>query len=432
MISDKKLQALIGWDPHEGQKKVIDCKSRDIAICAGRRWGKSQVCAYIALKTFLQGIADIKAGRRKEMKIWVVAPTYELANKVFDYIVSWYIKVPGSEQAAVSTRTPAQIRLAVNVWIQCKSADAPEGMLGEGLDLVIMDEAAMTSRNVYERYVYPTLTSKKGKTIFISTPFGQNWFYHKCTELKGEGAYFHFQTKNSPYFSEEEWDRAKKMMPQQVFEQEYEASFLPDAAAVFRRVDEIIKDNSLADVAREHRYVMGVDLAKHEDFTAITVIDKYNNNVVYFDRFREIDYPFQKARIKATAERYNGARIYIDSTGVGEPIFEDLRREKLFIDDFKFSNKSKKELVEKLSIFIEQKKVFIPNNETLIDEIKSFGYKLTDSGNVIYSAPEGLHDDCVFSLALAVWGLTGTAKPMTIIQEAIAKAESNKIQENYI
>ena len=181
-----------------------------------------------------------------------------------------------------------------------------------------------------------------------------------------------------------------------------------------------------------HRYVMGVDLGKHEDFTVLTVIDKWNNNVVYWDRFKDIEYPFQKKRIKATAERYNNARIIVDSTGVGEPIQEDLAREGLFVDDFKFTNQSKKELVEKGSIFIEQKNVFIPNKPELIDELKSFGYQLTDAGNVVYKAPQGLHDDAVFSLLLAIWGLTGRATPKTAIQQELAKVRKYKKKENFI
>jgi len=61
MISDKKLQTAIGFVPHKGQVDILKSKSRDITICAGRRFGKSAVCAYVALKTFLNGIDDIKS-----------------------------------------------------------------------------------------------------------------------------------------------------------------------------------------------------------------------------------------------------------------------------------------------------------------------------------------------------------------------------------
>jgi len=166
----------------------------------------------------------------------------------------------------------------------------------------------------------------------------------------------------------------------------------------------------LSDVKFGHSYILGVDIGKVEDFTVLTVLDRETGEVVYWDRFNKIDYPFQKARITSIAQRYH-ARIIIDSTAVGAPIKEDLERAGNYVDDFKFSNKSKKELVEKLSIMIEQGKIRIPNNRVLIDELESFGYRLTESGNVIYSAPEGQHDDCVYSLGLAVWGFTPFSKP---------------------
>jgi hypothetical protein len=56
-----------------------------------------------------------------------------------------------------------------------------------------------------------------------------------------------------------------------------------------------------------------------------------NGDLVAFDRFNQIDWTFQKARITALAERYR-AKIIMDSTGVGDPIFEDLKRAGLSIE----------------------------------------------------------------------------------------------------
>ena len=81
------------------------------------------------------------------------------------------------------------------------------------------------------------------------------------------------------------------------------------------------------------------------------------------------------------------------------------REEGLIIDDFNFSNKSKINLIDKLAQYIENKGVFIPNEPVIINELEVFGLDVTDGGTLIYSAPVGMNDDCVCSLALAVWGL---------------------------
>jgi hypothetical protein len=68
-------------------------------------------------------------------------------------------------------------------------------------------------------------------------------------------------------------------------------------------------------------------------------------------------------------------------------------------------------LLNNLAILLEQDKIKIPDDEGLISELESFQYSLSEQGKIRVKAPEGLHDDRVFSLALAVWGATQPIKP---------------------
>ena len=72
-----------------------------------------------------------------------------------------------------------------------------------------------------------------------------------------------------------------------------------------------------------------------------------------------------------------------------------------------FTNPKKVMLIEKLMVAIEHRLITFPDIEVLIDELRAFSYELLPTGNFRYSAPEGKHDDCVISLALAVWALLG-------------------------
>lgn len=93
------------------------------------------------------------------------------------------------------------------------------------------------------------------------------------------------------------------------------------------------------------------------------------------------------------------------NTGVGDPIFEDLVDMNLSAEDYKFTNKSKRHLIDKLVIFIQQKKLTFPNIPVLINELETYAYTKTEKGNITYNAPAGFHDDVVISLALAIWDL---------------------------
>jgi hypothetical protein len=94
-------------------------------------------------------------------------------------------------------------------------------------------------------------------------------------------------------------------------------------------------------------------------------------------------------------------RTLADSTGVGDPIVEDLQKTGN-VEGVKFTSQSKQQMMEGLSLAIQKREIMIPDG-VIKNELESFEYEYTRTG-VKYSAPSGLHDDCVCALALAVMG----------------------------
>lgn len=93
----------------------------------------------------------------------------------------------------------------------------------------------------------------------------------------------------------------------------------------------------------------------------------------------------------------------MDSTGVGEPIFDDLYARGMNIEPFRFNKASRTDLLKNLQILLEQDKIKIPNDDVLLTELKSMTYELNDNGTTAIKVPDGKHDDRIMSLALAVW-----------------------------
>lgn len=406
-ISDTKLQDKINWKPHKGQIEVLNAfkTKRDITICAGRRWGKSAICAYLVLRTLL---AD-------NQEIAVISPSYDLTERILDYLKLWLHKgFPSSPR--FQTRPFPKIEMSWNSYVEGKSAEFPIGILGKGYNLVIVDEASRISKKIYQQFIYPALTSKQGKTVFISTPLGKNWFYDKYVEAKesDDGQEFHFTSKDSPYFTLKEWKRAEDKLPEDTFRQEFQAVFGESSASVFRGIKECIDLNISKDVQISHKYQMGVDVAKFRDFTVITVIDTNTTpyQLVHLDRFQKIPYTLIKQRIFDTAIRFNKAKITMDSLNAGAVLIDELRSMGLNITPFtatgtiskdQLKKGSKERIIEKLSSFIESREISFPAIEVLIDELESYGYIMSDAGNVKYGAVAGKHDDCVDSLGLAIF-----------------------------
>jgi phage FluMu gp28-like protein len=240
--------------------------------------------------------------------------------------------------------------------------------------------------------------------VFIGTPKGKNLFYELyCKgqdQKETEYISYQFESRKSEKFPPSEWEAVQRL-PQRVFEQEYQAKFLDLGGEVFRNIADCIRGQLEPDRNVRKTYYCGVDLAKSYDYTVICILDN-NGHLVFFVRFNEISWNIQKERIKRACQNYD-ALAWIDSTGVGDPIFEDLAQQ-VRAQGYKFTNVSKRQLIEGLSVSIERGEISFPEIPELINELSIFSFEQSETGTIKYSAPSGMHDDIVIALALANYG----------------------------
>lgn len=113
---------------------------------------------------------------------WIVGPTYKLGEKEFRVVFDDYFRKLGFandrrfkksynlEQGNMRIQTPW------NSVLEVVSADKQDSLVGEGLDGVIMSEAALHKQDTWTMYIQPALTDKRGWAMFPSTPRGHNWY----------------------------------------------------------------------------------------------------------------------------------------------------------------------------------------------------------------------------------------------------------------
>jgi phage FluMu gp28-like protein len=360
--------------PHVNQKKILDAERRFIVVMCGRRFGKSELSQILIIKEALNG-----------GNVAYITPTYGLAQVFFERLT----KV-----------LPFKSNIS-KLKIYCPNEGSIEFFTGERLDnlrgrkfhLVIIDEAAFIAdlEDGWNNSIRPTLTDYEGKAVFLSTPRGKNFFYSLFMKM-GENDWqsFKFSTYDNPHINPREIDEARIQLPEVVFEQEYMANPSENSANPFGNA--FIK-RCVKPISAQPIVCYGIDLAKSVDFTVIIGLDK-DGNVAYFDRF-QMDWHNTKETIK----RLPPAPIVVDSTGVGDPILEDLLREGVNIEGLKFTSQSKQQLMEGLASAIQQGRIGFPEG-VIVDELDVFEYQFTSHG-VRYSAPSGFHDDTVMALALA-------------------------------
>lgn len=230
---------------------------------------------------------------------------------------------------------------------------------------------------IWTAIVQPVLRENKGSATFIFTPKGQNHAWKLIQQTRDNPNWFTSikSVFDTNALSEEELQEARENTPESLYKQEYLCEFLESAGAFFKRVDQNLH-NDPDTVLDNEKFQLGVDLAKYQDWTVITPFSLHTFKAHWQDRFNQVDWNLQKAKIEAKARKYNDARTIVDSTGVGDPIAEDLDRAGLDIESFKFTQTSRQQLLDNLAILLEQDKIKIPNDEGLISELKSMAYRL--------------------------------------------------------
>jgi PBSX family phage terminase large subunit len=273
-----------GYKPHDAQLEIHESAYRFKVAVNGRRFGKSLLAAKEIEPILMQ----------PNKRIWVVAPTYTLTDKVFREIWQTFVLNRTVDPLFITKKSDNDriIKFANGSEIIGKSADNPDSLLGEGLDYLVIDEAAKVKRTIWEKYLRPTLTDRRGHALFITSPEGKNWIYDlflrgKDTNYPEWGSWSYPSWAN-PYLDAAEIAEAKDTLTDETFRQEYGAEFTTHAGLVYKDFDtatHVIGDLGLPKFVK---YLFGIDYG-FVNQTAILVI-----GVTKDDRFVALDESYKK------------------------------------------------------------------------------------------------------------------------------------------
>ena len=302
-----------------------------------------------------------------------------------------------------------------------RSLDNPDNARGFTADGVIMDEAAFVKPEAWREVLRPMLIDTQGWSWAIGTPFGRNWFYQEYmrsvdlddsmqwqiptrgVKIENGQLYPDVHPFENPHVPFDEIVKLWRDMPENIFRQEILAEFTESGGGVFRRVTEAATATAIDTGESGRQYVIGADWARSNDFTVFTVIDVATREMVYMDRFTQIDYNIQAGRLRALAARFPGP-IIAEYNAMGGPIVERLQADGLPVTGFVTTNKTKELIIRGLESAFENGEIKILNEPVLIGELQAYEQERLASG-WRFNAPSGMHDDTVISLALAWSGV---------------------------
>ena len=407
-------------DLHRAQQQIVREAKRFNVVCAGRRFGKNVLALELLIMPALEGkpVAFFSATNKLLAEAW-----RDLCSTL----------------APVTTRKLEQehrLELSTGGVIDCWSLEGTGAGRGRKYARVVVDEAAQSNQleTLWNEDLRPTLTDYSGDAWFLSTPRGRNGFWRLFR--KGQSAdstewmSWQFPSSANPYLPPGEVEAARKDMPERAYGQEYLALFIEETGGVFRKIAEsidrgrretsIITDPNLS-------LSLGVDVARHNDWNVLTILAA-NGVQVYHERFKDISWPRIIAAIEhATTvfdiplpvegpiemtrnlpiRRLQKPFVILDSTGVGDVVFDALLERRIEVINYTFNNANKRRIMDSLASNLENGRLRLMDIEAQENELIAYEYNQTPAGTTTMNAPTGENDDCVVSLALANYGISG-------------------------
>lgn len=431
-----------GFEPSDSQIEVLEAlmnpNYKEVVLVAGRGWGKD-----LSLGMWLYHLCYTQANTR----VLFVTPWYKQIENFMTQVMNGVNDENGNHFIPHGLPEDPTFQIIGNKKIQFKngsvivgvSADNPDNIRSFRANVIVMNEVADINENTINTQIYAVIKKNKPKIVYVGTPKGKNHLFkkfvqglhrvteitrkwHDITKVRGECISFHRTYKDNPK-SSLDVELNKAQMTNMQFQQEILGEFLDDsniftnlAEAFFVvdlgldtvvnlwSVDPLVDKKEGNNLIPGHKYVAGLDLAKEKDWSVLTIMDCNTGKLVYFERFQKLDYITQARKVLGICKKYNNASLMYDATGVGVAIsdilYEENKNPDQAISGKVFTNESKGELINKLVVRVERDKEWIAQIPVLQSELQSLQVKRTDLGKPKYEAPDGMHDDCVMSLAL--------------------------------
>lgn len=296
-LSQDKVFERIGYTPHAQQRAYHRAlaKHRFRVLCAGRRTGKSFSGGHEltprAYEAFLKQDKLDPFGTR--MEYWIVGPEYSDAEKEFRVLWGDITRLGMPMDKPGSYNDPNAGNMHLSLWggkfqVHAKSAKYPGTLVGEGLDGVILAEAAKLKRSIWHKYVRPMLSDKRGWASMNSTPEGKNWYYEEFMKgISDDPLYDEYWGLRVPSWTNEvlypdgRYDKEilslEAGMTKEAFNQEIGADFSEFVGRVFKEFDEVVHCKKLT-WNPDFRTFAAVDYGWTNPFVWLVVqVDAFDN-----------------------------------------------------------------------------------------------------------------------------------------------------------
>jgi phage terminase large subunit-like protein len=397
-----------------------------IIACMGRQTGKTTTIATKAIHY---------AFTHSNTTTLIVSPSMRQSMIMFDKILG-FMQSNQFLKRSITRKTRTIIQLSTQS--QIIALPCSEHLLrGYTANLAICDEASFIPENIITEIIYPMISTTKGTTILLSTPWDKNHFFYKAFLNPAYSTHKIPSTEN-PLIPQEFLTEMQQNMTTEAYRREYQAEFT-EAASSYSQQELIRKCiehaqqlnlepyQTIEQEIPKAQYYAGLDLGKLQDHSALAIIQKDQETLklIYHHQF-PLQMPYTEVinTLVRADEKFRFQKLLADQTGLGEPILENLQEQGLTCaQGAKLTQDAKTELLTHLKLAMEQHRIAIPYNKQLCQQINDQQYQYTKNGKLTFNHPPNTHDDMLWALALAVYAAKTETTPKLWV---VAKTSKSK------
>lgn len=360
----------------------------------------------------------------------VVSPIMSQSRKLFNDILKWGKKIVSKSNATVLEIT--LINGSKILFASGEQGDTLRGKTVRKKGILAVDEAAYINESFFYEVLVPMTNVYKSNIFLFSTPkYRSGLFYNLYTKgLSEDNDNVHsfdwtiYDT--SKYLPPQILELYRQQLPKLAFRSEYLGEFIDGAGSVFTDFNECV---GVAKLNPEEEVFISVDWStgSNKDDTVLTIGQFNQDKIQVEDCIAFNDKNAENTIMKIVYEvndlvrrGFKSINIVVEKNSIGTVFFDILCRrmdawEQRYNDrvdwkkevsircsTFNTTNQSKDRIIKTLIVLFEQKQIVIPKNKKLLLQLSTYESKLSPSGNIIYNAPTGGHDDTVMSLAILV------------------------------
>jgi Terminase large subunit, T4likevirus-type, N-terminal len=213
-LDPSRILAAQGLTPDPWQGELLSSTAPAILLNCSRGAGKSRTVSILALHTALF---------RPDSLVLLISRSQRQSGELYRYVKQAYSALGRPVPAAKETET--QLELENGSRIVSLPGNEETIRSYQAVNLLVLDEAARIPDDLYAS-VSPMTGVSRGRTICLSTPFGQHgWFYREWHNHKASWQRFLVPWQSCPRLSAEFIEEERRKFGTAWIQQEYECSF---------------------------------------------------------------------------------------------------------------------------------------------------------------------------------------------------------------